>query len=296
MIILIPILSLICIQTISGLSIPEKTIIILNNELIIPYLPATFGIFTNNIIIGKIIYAEPLDGCSSIIPSINNNIVLIERGNCSFIEKAINAQDADYIAMIVYDNIPNENLIIMTGNDTLSIYIPSVFISLNNSYLISQNDTLIINNYSYQYNSYNTYIYVCLTIAGIGIILMIIIIISYFKRLYNFIQFNNRININNMNEINIDEMNNQPITNNIILDDFIINIDNVNINTDTDTDSIKSIQVKCIICHLSNDDMLYKFDIEKGGCDCINTIFHKECMSEWFTKNSSCPTCRKIYN
>lgn len=61
-----------------------------------------------------------------------NRIVLVERGECSFVEKVTRAQDAGALAVIVYDNVNEGELITMGAGpdeDATKIHIPAVFIS-----------------------------------------------------------------------------------------------------------------------------------------------------------------------
>ncbi len=56
--------------------------------------------------------------------------MLVKRGACSFVEKAMNVQEADSLAMLLFDSEPG--CITMGGNDTeqmARIHIPSISIS-----------------------------------------------------------------------------------------------------------------------------------------------------------------------
>lgn len=72
----------------------------------------------------------PSLGCSILTNSsqINGKIALIRRGNCSFLQKIKNAQDAGAIAVIMMNNIDGTP-IPMGGTETDPITIPSVMIS-----------------------------------------------------------------------------------------------------------------------------------------------------------------------
>jgi extracellular elastinolytic metalloproteinase len=65
------------------------------------------------------------DGCSS-IATITGMIALIDRGNCDFVTKVKNAQNANAIGAIVANNA-GDDILTMGGSDT-SITIPSVFV------------------------------------------------------------------------------------------------------------------------------------------------------------------------
>lgn len=60
--------------------------------------------------------------------ALNGKIALIQRGNCAFTSKILNAQNAGAIAVVVADNVPGEFPIIMGGTDN-TITIPAVMVS-----------------------------------------------------------------------------------------------------------------------------------------------------------------------
>lgn len=70
------------------------------------------------------------DGCSAINPSVSGNIALIERGTCTFVVKAKNAQNAGAIGVMIYNNLANAALAPagMSGVDP-TVTIPSVSLS-----------------------------------------------------------------------------------------------------------------------------------------------------------------------
>jgi len=84
-----------------------------------------------------VLYNEATDtlhvGCdpASNSSALQGKIALISRGGCNFTVKVLNAQNAGAAAVIVYDNIPGEAPLIMSGNDS-SIVTPAVMISYEN--------------------------------------------------------------------------------------------------------------------------------------------------------------------
>jgi extracellular elastinolytic metalloproteinase len=70
------------------------------------------------------------EGCNNLVngSAVNGKIAVIDRGNCTFVSKILNAQSAGAIAVIMINNI-NGNPITMGGTNTGSINIPSVMIS-----------------------------------------------------------------------------------------------------------------------------------------------------------------------
>ncbi len=77
--------------------------------------------------------ADSSDGCSPSVNDLSGKIVLISRGNCDFVAKALNAQAAGAVAVIICNNdIANPNLLLfLTGNDTGQVNIPVKGITLN---------------------------------------------------------------------------------------------------------------------------------------------------------------------
>lgn len=88
---------------------------------------------------------QPIDGsanptllCEDAINplEVNGNIAFINRGNCSFVNKVLNAQEAGAIAVVVANNEPGAGFFDMGGNST-QIDIPSVMISYEDGQIIS---------------------------------------------------------------------------------------------------------------------------------------------------------------
>ena len=71
------------------------------------------------------------DGCSSLVNSaeINGNIALIDRGDCTFVSKAQQAEAAGAIAVVVADNVPGDTPIVMGGEDP-GLTIPAVSVTM----------------------------------------------------------------------------------------------------------------------------------------------------------------------
>ena len=89
---------------------------------------ATFGPSTGTYS-GELIEAVPAQACSLITNAsdISGNIAVIDRGNCTFVSKVQEAQDAGAIAVIICNNVPG-NPITMNGTGT-GINIPAVMLS-----------------------------------------------------------------------------------------------------------------------------------------------------------------------
>ena len=71
---------------------------------------------------------SPTDGCEPILNDLTGKIALVSRGTCEFGLKALNAQNAGAVAVIIYNNVGG--LIGMAaGADGADVTIPAVFLS-----------------------------------------------------------------------------------------------------------------------------------------------------------------------
>ncbi|HEX6903475.1 MAG TPA: PA domain-containing protein [Thermoanaerobaculia bacterium] len=76
--------------------------------------------------------ATATDGCSAILNDVAGKIAFVDRGNCNFVIKAKNVQNAGAIAMVVADNAAGAPPAAMSGVDP-TVTIPSGRISLRNA-------------------------------------------------------------------------------------------------------------------------------------------------------------------
>ena len=72
--------------------------------------------------------SSPVDGCSAFGNSLTGKIALIDRGNCTFVSKTKNAQNAGAIGVVIVDNVSNSTPPGMSGSDS-TITIPTVSIT-----------------------------------------------------------------------------------------------------------------------------------------------------------------------
>lgn len=84
----------------------------------------------------NVVYAINNDGCTAITNSaaISGKIALIDRGNCTFILKAQNAENAGAIGVIIVDSVAGEAPIAMGG--TGAVGIPTIMISKSDGAII----------------------------------------------------------------------------------------------------------------------------------------------------------------
>lgn len=99
--------------------------------------------FTETIANIALVLAEPRDSCTSIINKleIKNNIALVERGGCSFLEKCIEIERSKGIGVIVYDydKHNDENYIEMVDDNTSrNCSIPAVSLLGKDGHMIVQ--------------------------------------------------------------------------------------------------------------------------------------------------------------
>ncbi|XP_055383860.1 ER degradation-enhancing alpha-mannosidase-like protein 3 isoform X2 [Condylostylus longicornis] len=83
---------------------------------------------------GEVASAKPFRLCSGAINSneLNNKIAIVERGDCTFVEKSRNAQKSGAKALIICDNVPgtsgeNQSMFAMSGDGNNDVSIPVVF-------------------------------------------------------------------------------------------------------------------------------------------------------------------------
>jgi hypothetical protein len=75
--------------------------------------------------------SSPVDGCSASATSLAGKIALIDRGNCTFVTKTKNAQNAGALGVVIVDNVSNSTPPGMAGSDG-TITIPTVSITQAN--------------------------------------------------------------------------------------------------------------------------------------------------------------------
>lgn len=82
------------------------------------------------------VFAEPFRLCSKLktpIDQVNGRILIVERGDCTFVDKARKAQAAGAAAVIVTDNVPgtaanDQPMFAMSGDGNDDVTIPVVFL------------------------------------------------------------------------------------------------------------------------------------------------------------------------
>ncbi len=84
--------------------------------------------------------ANPEELCNAAVngDDIDGNIAIIMRGNCPFVDKVLNAQDAGAIGVIIVNNIPGDGFFDMGGTST-QISIPAVMMNYEDGTLLIDN-------------------------------------------------------------------------------------------------------------------------------------------------------------
>lgn len=97
---------------------------------------AQFGpVLTDPGVSGELVDANPIDGCGAIVSAVMGRVALINRGNCYFQDKVLNAEAAGAIAVVVVNNVSGPP-IEMSGVGGAEPSIPSVMISMEDGQLL----------------------------------------------------------------------------------------------------------------------------------------------------------------
>lgn len=156
-----------------------------NNYIVASFGPQHFSVC------GNVIFVKPLNACDSLSRgSYNDSICVADRENCTFIEKAIRAQNAGCNALIIYDN--TSALIQMNGQGNINI--PCIFANA-----INQTGNYTCLTYG---NNYETdfIIVICSFFAFVGICIFCICRKQFYKSNNNNILYNYVDTIANINE------------------------------------------------------------------------------------------------
>ena len=99
----------------------------------VPYLAsgggfgAQSGVWTGDLVLSNDGSASPQEGCSAIINDVAGKIAVIDRGNCAFVLKAQNAQDAGAIGVVIVNNTGGDPT--NMGGTSATLTVPVVMIS-----------------------------------------------------------------------------------------------------------------------------------------------------------------------
>ncbi|XP_038108223.1 ER degradation-enhancing alpha-mannosidase-like protein 3 [Culex quinquefasciatus] len=86
-------------------------------------------------VVQRVVYANPSKVCTTLknVQELRGRIAVVERGDCTFVDKARRVQVAGAVAAIVYDNTPNtsidnQQMFAMSGDGRDDVKIPVVFL------------------------------------------------------------------------------------------------------------------------------------------------------------------------
>ncbi len=97
------------------------------------------GIWTSDVVLADDGVAPTSEGCTTFVNAadVAGKIVLIDRGDCEFGLKCLNAQNAGAIAVVVFNNVPNDGTFIMgAGADGSMVNLPCVMLNYEDGQLI----------------------------------------------------------------------------------------------------------------------------------------------------------------
>lgn len=86
----------------------------------------TWGSQSNNTITADAVYAEPVLGCEALTNNGSGKIVFVDRGTCAFDVKALNAQNAGAVAVIICQNVaaPEPLFLMAAGMVAAQVTVP----------------------------------------------------------------------------------------------------------------------------------------------------------------------------
>lgn len=93
-------------------------------------IAAGFGPAVSTNITAEVVYVDPPDACSPITDDLTGKIALIDRGECDFSAKALEAQNAGALAVIIANNVTGPLVNMGGGSVGNQITIPVVALSL----------------------------------------------------------------------------------------------------------------------------------------------------------------------
>lgn len=105
--------------------------------------PSHFSLEIVNSVTEKAVFAKPFHACVDIQNNdeLNGKIAIIERGECTFVDKARRASKAGAKAVIIFDNVPDTSIknqppFAMSGDGKDDVKIPTCFLFTNEAIML----------------------------------------------------------------------------------------------------------------------------------------------------------------
>mmetsp|Transcript_861 Transcript_861/g.1167 ORF Transcript_861/g.1167 Transcript_861/m.1167 type:complete len:342 (+) Transcript_861:185-1210(+) len=254
--------------------------------ILIKHAPARFGVTGDYSIEGDLLKTIPSTACEPIV-SLNNSIGLAYRGECNFIDKAVNVENAGAKAMIVGDVYTKNTMVTMVSDRDIDVSIPCIFIrGYDHMHLrnfireqrikrIVINSTYEVNNKSNPATPYKVHIYPPL----IFLFLISALPLSWcMLRGVDAIARRIRTRLNQQRFVNFattipEQEYKEPPTD----------------EQDSKYEPI-CLNGTCVICL---EDFKHEEQIIVLPC---GHGFHTQCIMTWFERSGSCPICKQQYN
>lgn len=100
--------------------------------------PSHFSPEIVNSVTSKAVFAKPFHACTDVLnkEDLSDKIAIIERGDCTFVDKARRAMRAGAKAVIIFDNVPDTSInnqppFAMSGDGKDDVKIPTCFLFTN---------------------------------------------------------------------------------------------------------------------------------------------------------------------
>lgn len=114
-----------------------------DEEIVLSAGPSHFSPDIVNSVTSKVVFAKPFHACSELQnkEALSEKIAIIERGECTFVDKARRAMNAGAKAVIIFDNVPDTSInnqppFAMSGDGKDDVKIPTCFLFTNEAIML----------------------------------------------------------------------------------------------------------------------------------------------------------------
>ncbi|KAJ2497838.1 hypothetical protein GGH96_004793 [Coemansia sp. RSA 1972] len=102
--------------------------------LILPSSASPFIIANDTLVVAPTDNTGSALACTDIANDLSGKVALIQRGECTFTEKALNAQSAGAVAVVIYNNV--DGMVDMAFDS--NVLIPGAFISMHDGWMVDE--------------------------------------------------------------------------------------------------------------------------------------------------------------